>query len=171
MKPHNVDLASLSADQLVQLMIDAKEVYEENVEKNRKISLKKLKESGELPALKETLKTLKEGCKELKKVSFKLSIPIEFTIQTDLELSELNYDPDCIFEQSLTGTIPKDCKELTTAQVKALKETVEDTVLHACSDILDIVPEKISDKFEKLKKDFVALDKKVRKHGLTLEDL
>lgn len=171
MAKHNVDLSQLSQSQLEELIVDAHAATKARAEEKSKQSLKKLKDSGELKVMKDELKSIKADAKELSKaISFELTVPISFTLKSDFDASEIEFDPDYIFSHTMAGTIPKDNK-LTPAQLKILKPAVEEYVENACSDIFDIMPKEFSDKFSDLKKRCVSLHKQAKKNGFGIQDL
>lgn len=168
---HNVDLEKLSSAQLEELIVDARTASLAKSDESRLKALKKLKDSGELKQMKEEFKASKVAAKELSKaIQFQLNVPITFTITTELDLSEIEYDPQYILSQAMTGTIAKD-SGLTAAQLKVLKPVVEEYVEGACSDIFEIVPAEIKSKFKEVEKRFAALYKQAKKQGLDFNDL
>lgn len=169
MPNHKVDLEKLSSSQLEQLLTDASAAIQERKAAGRADSLKKLKESGELQALKTAKKNILGKIKELGKAkfTFEVTVPIVFTLESELEDSDLRYYSG--FYHTMKGALSKN-NNLTARQAKLLKGVVEEYAENACEDILQLAPDDVLSRFDDLEKEIAALQKQATKAKLDIEE-
>ena len=181
-----VDLSNLSAAQLKALAVEARVKAIELSEKERKAAVNALKVSGELDALKKEWVALgNEGHRLTKKVTFNITLPIQFTMTTDgpyalsgednndvfsyVELTQ-EVTEDDLFTHDFTAKLLKG-HDLSKKQAVAFNAAVADYAMGACSDIYEIMPEDVRSQYQAFAAKVEAFVIKAGDAGLTLKDL
>ena len=173
-----IDLSNLSLAELKALAIEANVKATELSEKERLQSLDVLQKSGELKSLKKGWASLgKEGISLTKKLTFNVTLPIQFTISPDgpynMDDGYWSYgafDEGDLFDYNFTGKLMKD-HGLTNKQAAVFNSAIKEVAENAFDEIQDIVPEEIWNRYKEYAAKVNAFVQKANEAGLNLKDL
>lgn len=170
----SVDLTTMNADELQEIVSQAQELLSEKAEEIEKARLTKLEEKGILNDLRTEYKALvKEYEKFDGKSSVVVSIPVKFTVHrtADLDPQEFSgYDllnEGDLFNLDITAELASG-GEFSRDQKAALKSALENLNEWACEDIQALVPLDDTKDFVKRVNKFIKL---CEKHEVTSENL